>query len=153
MLSPVWPVAAARVCRDLAPGLPVATCQVEVGQLPGSALALLQEQPGAPGCNLCLDLGCCRREGLEAPVTRNLMTSGSLCPQPCPNPTQENPCLVSRGRFSLEPQWVCPWPGLSLCIPSLLISSRAHSPIHSLKGMGFGSQPESQFQFHHLPVG
>lgn len=44
MRSCAQPVAAARTCHDLALSLPVATCQVEVGQLPGSALALLQEQ-------------------------------------------------------------------------------------------------------------
>ena len=37
-------VAVARTCGDLALGLPVATCQVEAGQIPGCALASLQEQ-------------------------------------------------------------------------------------------------------------
>lgn len=44
VLSRAWPVAAVRTSCDLALGLPVATCQVEAGWLPGSALALLREQ-------------------------------------------------------------------------------------------------------------
>lgn len=133
VLSRAWPVAAVRTSCDLALGLPVATCQVEAGWLPGSALALLREQnwcswlESPPGLRMLLQKRSRSPYNLKSDYGLEFLSSAvPHLQKPC-GQGEDSACSLS-GCIS----------GYALPSSFLLISSFAHSSIHSLKGIALG---------------